>query len=166
MSVKYRVVMTCWDYKLPTKPYIDVLPELFESQDAASKAVRKCVADELETLNEGRTPVPVEDSDGNVVCYDYDFRADECGEHEMCIRFWDGYDYQDVTHYDIYPVDFLPDSQHSCTYRGFAIYSNAKHTRFKIEGRFDVCLTTRYSLQAALTWVDDFSLAFERVKGK
>lgn len=165
---KYRIVLTCWDYGKPDKPYVDSVPGFFDSKDAADAAIDKCVADELETLNSGRDLVPVIDSDGEVVAYDYDFRADECSDHANCIRFWDGDDYQEVTHYDIYPVQFhnLRDgtpSEHSCNYRGFGIYANKNHNRFKIE-QYDTCLATKHTLQSALTWVDDLCLTVERSK--
>ncbi len=136
-GLMFRVVLTCWDYKVHNKPYVDCVSVLYPTRREASDAVSKCVKEELEALNDGRSLIPVTDCDGNIVCYDYDFRADENSDHENCIHFCDGDDYQEVTYYDIFPVQFmrLPDntySAYSCEYRGFYVLANEKHNRFQI----------------------------------
>ena len=95
----YRVVLTCWD---PGEaPYADDLSgvklSLFETEHAAREAIEGCVEQELITLNwleddEPREKEPIEDSDGNIIGYDYPFRGDDCGDHTNIIRFWDGDD--------------------------------------------------------------------------
>lgn len=47
---KYVITLTCYD---ASTPYIESVGELFDSTEEAKKAVAKCVADELETLNSG-----------------------------------------------------------------------------------------------------------------
>ena len=142
---KYRVVLTCWEYKEP-KPYADDLSgvalSLFSSEEDALEAIQKSVADELKTLNEGRVLVPVEDSDGNVVGYDYDFRSDRLDDHDNIVRFWDGADYQNVTAYDIYKLTGDSEDLNKCSYykyRGCYILPNSDYTSFRVE-QFDTTI--------------------------
>lgn len=102
---KYRVVLTCWEYRNGTPKAQSFLTQ-YESVEAASAAVRHAVEEELETLNDGRPePNP--------------FREDEDGDHANIIRFWDGDDYMNVTAYDIYRVTEY--SHERWLYRGFII---------------------------------------------
>ena len=166
----YRVVLTCWDYGNPA-PYADFLTRYFGSEEQAREAIVKAVTDELEVLNDGREKVPVEDSDGNIVGYDYDFRSDENGNHANVVRFWDGDDYENVTAYDIHKLISDINELGECTYfkyRGFWILpfsrQGEKELHFRVE-QHDVRVTTENSLDAALSWIDDFHLAFEKDKG-
>lgn len=162
----YRVVLTCWD---PGEhmPYPDdfsgVELSLFESEHAAREAIEKAVKDELTTLNwldsdEPREKEPIEDSDGNIIGFDYPFRGDEDGDHVNIVRFWDGDDYQEVTAYDIHELGCDNTDLEKCSYfkyRGFWILPNEDHTSFKVE-QFDVPLFARNSLKEALREVDEF----------
>ena len=166
----YRVVLTCWDYGNPA-PYADFLTRYFGSEELALDAISKAVTDELEVLNDGREKVPVEDSDGNIVGYDYDFRSDGNGNHANVVRFWDGDDYENVTAYDIHKLISDINELGECTYfkyRGFWILpfsrQGEKELHFRVE-QHDVRVTTENSLDAALSWIDDFHLAFEKDKG-
>lgn len=167
MINKYRVVLTCYEYGKPNEPFADCIADLFDSIDSALSAVSKSAADELATLNNGRTKVPVLDSDGNIVGHDYDFRSDDSLDHETIVRFWDGDDYQDVTCYDIYPVKYKEKSDGTisndvCHYRGFNITSNSGNGCFYIDlAERDIGLTVMNSFQNALKWVDDFCLLAE-----
>lgn len=161
MSTMFRVVLTCWAYGEP-KPYADSVDKMFSSLPVAQEAVGDCVKDELETLNDGRELAPVTDSDGKIVGHDYDFRADS-GDHASAIRFWDGDDYQDVTHYDIFPIDSdneVADKSSYYKYRGMYVLPNPSHERFNIESCDTVIKTTR-SLSDALKFIDDFCLVFQ-----
>lgn len=166
----YRVVLTCWDYG-DKAPFADFLARFFVSEELAREAIVNAVKDELEVLNDGREKVPVEDSDGKIVGYDYDFRSDENGNHANVVRFWDGDDYENVTAYDIYKLTSDTNELGECTYfkyRGFWILPfsrpGEKELLFRVE-QHDVRVTTEKSLDAALSWIDDFHLAFEKDKG-
>ena len=163
----YRVVLTCWDYGEPL-PCADDLSgvkfSLFETEEAAIETIERCVNQELVNLNniESDKPmekVPVLDSDGNVVCYDYPFRSDfESEEHKGVVRFWDGDDYQNVTAYNIYEVNCDSRDLDKCSYykyRGFWILPNEAHTSFTVE-QFDTPLFKLKSLEEAFYEIDDF----------
>lgn len=163
----YRVVLSCWDYGNP-ESYSDAITRFFDSELQAREAIAKSVADELKTLNSGREKVPVEDSDGKVIGYDYDFRADENGNHANVIRFWDGDDYQNVTAYDVHKLTSDAKKVSECSYvkyRGFWVLPNKNHSLFYVE-QHDTRLTSAKSLTGALDWIDEFHLAFEEVNGR
>jgi len=156
---KYRVVLTCWDHGCK-KPYVDKIDKIFETFDDAISAVEIAVNDELNTLNEFDTDSPrekcaIEDSDGNIVGYDYPFRADFYGNDACIIRFWDGDDYQPVTAYNVYEIS-------NCggyfVYRDFEIYPNKKGNRFKVTDYNDYFGTTKHKFETALDWIDDWLL--------
>lgn len=96
----YVIKMTCWEFNRPN-PYNVTVEQQFETEAAAMTEIERMVQKELATLNEGREKVPVQDSDGDVVCYDYPFRGDFDGEHAAIVRLWDGDDYRNVTAYAI-----------------------------------------------------------------
>ena len=163
---EYRVVLSCWDYGNP-KPYADSFARFFDTEEQAREAIEKAVEDELAVLNEGREKVPVKDSDGNVVYYDYDFRGDENGNHANIVRLWDGDDYQNVTAYDIHKLTSDAKKISDCSYvkyRGFWVLPNKEHNLFRIE-QHDVCVAAEKTLSAALGWIDEFHLVFERERG-
>lgn len=166
----YRVVLTCWDPG--EKPYADDLSgvklSLFDSEHAARVAIEGCVDQELVTLNwlesdEPREKEPIEDSDGNIIGYDYPFRGDDCGDHANIIRFWDGDDYQEVTAYDIYELNGNHENFDRCSsyyYRGFQISVNDDRTRFSVE-QFGATAFRCNSLQEALRDIDQFHCDLE-----
>lgn len=169
MSEFYRVVMTCWDYGNP-KPYADdfsgVELSLFPTEDLAREGIESAVKDELVSLNrlEGydtpREKEPVYDSDGELVCYDYPFRADFDGDHVGIVRFWDGDDYQEVTAYNIHRLSCNADDLNKCSYykyRGFWIIPNEAHTNFRVE-QHDTVLFRFKTLQEALREIDQFQV--------
>ena len=99
----YVIQMTCWEFNRPN-PYNVTVEQQFETETAAMTEIKRMVTGELSTLNEGREQVPVQDSDGDIVGYDYPFRGDFDGENAAIVRFWDGDDYRNVTAYDIVKV--------------------------------------------------------------
>ena len=166
----YRVVLTCWDPG--EKPYADDLSgvklSLFDNEHEARVAIEGCVKQELATLNwlesdEPREKEPVEDSDGNIVGYDYPFRADDCADHTNIIRFWDGDDYKPVTAYDIYELTCDNADLDKCSsfrYRGFEISANEAWNSFRV-GQFGETVFACSSLQEALREVDEFMCTLE-----
>lgn len=94
---KYKIVMTCFDADPSIRPYEDKLARFFDTEDEAEEAVRKCVADELETLNAG-------EAEGEFVG---NFDSEK---HEAVVEFWEGEptegdrDMRPVTIYDIVEV--------------------------------------------------------------
>ena len=172
-KIKYRIVLTCWDKGVP-KPYADYVGEMFDSKEAAFSALRHCVKDELEGLNDR------EYDDVDVIEYPAetdDFRADFDGDNDAIIRFWDGDDYWPVTAYNIYEVVEYGDN--SWSYRTlplacintkgeryihkmyYSIGANAKCTRFSVMLNGEDPVTTEKSLNAALAFIDDEILAYE-----
>lgn len=174
MSKQYRVVLTCWDADEP-KPYADdfsgVKLSLFPTMEAAQAAIDSQVKDELTSLNDletdsPREKMPIEDSDGKVVGYDYPFRGDFDSGHTGIVRLWEGDDYRNVTAYDIYPMTCDHDDPDKCSYfkyRGFWILPNEAHTRFNVE-QFDTRLLQCQSLQEALRDVDCLHCELEYAK--
>lgn len=166
----YRVVLTCWDPG--EKPYSDDLSgvklSLFETEHAARVAIEGCVKQELIDLNwlesdEPREKEPIEDSDGNIIGYDYPFRGDDCGDHTNIIRFWDGDDYQEVTAYDIYELygdNADLDKCSSFSYRGFEILTNEAREWFMVM-QFGEFVNRSASLQDSLRYVDSFMCKLE-----
>ena len=100
MNKKFTVLLTCWDYH-SGKHYMDRFVNLYNSFDEAMKAIKHSVIEELISLNCNHLRVAIEDSDGNIIGYDYPFRADFDGDNHCIIRFWDGDDYRNVKAYDI-----------------------------------------------------------------
>ena len=157
MSVQktmYRIVLTCWDHK--TKgPYADCAKPNFDSEELARTALRLCVKEELETLNERE----MEDIDIEYPSEIDAFKADFDGdEFDAIIRLWDGDDYWPVTGYNIEKVEVL--SERSWRYREegnnhwFYVYANPKGNRFAIEiGNERLCI--KHSLEAALSFIDN-----------
>lgn len=172
----YRVVLTCWDPDVP-QPYADDLSgvklSLFSSLEKAHETISECVEEELICLNwlesdSPREKEPIEDCDGNIIGYDYPFRADEDGDHANIIRFWDGDDYKQVTAYDIYKLTCSDQDLDKCSYfkyRGFWILPNERQNRFSIE-QYDTRLATKNTLESALRWVDEFVLPIYQTKSK
>lgn len=156
---KYRVVLTCWDYGC-SKPYMDKFIDMYDSFDEAMEAIEKSVHDELITLNDiesdnPREKVAIENSDGNIVGYDYPFRANFDGDNHCIVRFWDGDDYQNVTAYNIHTVD---DWDGYYIYRGFEIYPNKKGNRFKVTSSNDYFGAMKHKFESALEWIDKWYL--------
>jgi hypothetical protein len=100
MNKKYQIKLTCYDYG-NKKPYIEKIETVYNNRDEAFDVIKEYVKNELETLNDSREKIPVKDSDGHIIGYDYPFRADYDGENDCIVRFWDEDDYQEVTIYDI-----------------------------------------------------------------
>lgn len=105
MNKKFTVILDCWDYDC-SEPYMDRFTYLYNSFDEAMEAITNSVKDELICLNRiesdnPRKKVAIEDSDGNIIGYDYPFRADFNGDNHCIVRFWDGEDYYAVTAYNI-----------------------------------------------------------------
>lgn len=163
----FRVVLTCWDFNEP-EPYTEglgIVPlSLFEKKDEAVAAIEPCVKDELETLNglksnNPRAKEPIEDSEGNIVGYDYPFRSDEDEEHDSIIRFWDGDDYRNVTVYDVYELVFGPcglvNSASWYRYRGYAILVDRDRKCFSVEAGPGTIPVNCESLKDALTLIDE-----------
>lgn len=81
-----------------------VLGKPFDALCQAEDATCNYVQQYLMYLNKKRNTAPVYDSDGNIITYDYPFRADYDGDHFCIIRFWDGDDYRIVCIYDVIEV--------------------------------------------------------------
>lgn len=158
MTKKFVVVITCWDFDCP--PYSERESQMYDSFNEAFEEIKRNVKNELICLNdlESDTPrekVAIEDSDGNIVGYDYPFRADFDGDNHCIIRFWDGDDYQNVTAYNIYGFE---DWCGYYIYRTFEIYPNKNQNRFRVTDKHDCFGTVKYKLEAALDWIDDWLL--------
>lgn len=104
---QYKVVMLCHDDNISAEPYRDEVQNTFDSLEGAKKAIAQCVADELESLNDGK-------------CGDIEFVANfKSAEHAAvieCRQSASGNDTEQrrdtrtVTEYDIYTagdVEFL-----------------------------------------------------------
>ena len=160
MNTKYRIIVTCWQYK-GTKPLAASLTDTYDNLDDAFGALRGAVDISLDTLNNlssdtPREKIAVTDSDGEVVEYDYPFRADYESENYDCIiRFWDGDDYQNVTGYKICPIE---EYDGYYVYRDFEIYPNTKGNRFLISSYNDVIKQWKYKFETALFWIDEWYL--------
>lgn len=153
MNIKYRIVITCWD-KGTDKSYTDCFSNTYDSFELALENIVISVKDELETLNLSREKLPIEDSDGNIVGYEYPFRADyQDEEYDYVVRFWDGDDYQNVTGYKIYKIE---DWDGYFVYRDFEIYPNKKRNRFKVESSNGIIGTMKHKLETALDWIDNW----------
>lgn len=105
---KYVIVHTHWDY-CDAIPYCVEYARIHDSFDDAMDEIKYHVEWELYCLNEldsnhPKEKVAVEDSDGNIVGYDYPFRADYNGVNHCIIRFWDGDDYWNVSTYNIHEL--------------------------------------------------------------
>lgn len=96
--MKYKITLLCYDYGCPV-PYEDEVENRFDTYDEAYAAVRQCVLEELQCLNdnEGMTLDDVESDE-------YIYRADFDGNASAIVRFWDGDDYMTITIYDIEEV--------------------------------------------------------------
>ena len=172
-TTMYRIVLTCWDKDEP-EPYADFVDALYLTRENALSAMRACVKDELETLNER------EYEDVDIIEYPADtddFRADFDGDNDAIIRFWDGDDYRPVTAYNIYEVVEYGDN--SWSYRTlsmecrntkgeryvhkmyYSIGVNAKRTRFSVMLNGEDPVTTEKSFDAALSFIDDEILKYE-----
>lgn len=165
----YRVVLSCWDYKDPM-PYPAYLSgykplSLFQNENEAQEAIKSNIKKELIIYNDlesenPRKKMPVLDSDGNVVSYEYPFRADFDGQDIGIVRFWDGDDYWNVTAYNIYELNCPSDNLEKCSYymyRGFFIRPNEMHTSFVIEDSSNFIPMTKVkfeSLDKALREID------------
>lgn len=95
---KFKVMMTCFDADPSIRPYEDRIAQYFGSRDEAEQAVKKCVEDELETLNGG-------EAEGEFI------GNFENERHEAVVEFWEGEptegdrDMRPVTIYDIVEVE-------------------------------------------------------------
>lgn len=176
----YRIVLTCWDHE-ENPPYCDHVSTFFLSEEEAQKAVRSCVRDELETLNDR----DIKDSDIEGP-FEYDrFKADFDGdEFDAIIRYWDGDDYWPVTGYSVYEV--VPYMERSWTYRKinyhfvknfvakfsrdnpeytFYIRKHEKDDLFAIFiGSDGTRLAVRRTLEYALDFVDEYILQIQNNK--
>lgn len=163
----YRVVLTCWEYG-KRFPYLAYLTDekqlsLFPTEEEAMKSIKSHIKNELVFLNDLKSnnpkkKIPVYDSDGIIVSYEYPFRADFDGDDSGIIRLWDGDDYQNVTAYNIYEIDCDSDNLYKCSYykyRGFKIYPNKKLTCFKVETSYTQMFELK-TLDAALKKVDSY----------
>lgn len=156
MNTKYRIVLTCWDKGIE-KPYADCFLNTYDSFELALESIETSVKDELETLNSSREKLLIEDSDGNIVGYEYPFRADyQDEEYDYVVRFWDGNDYQNVTGYKIYEIE---DWNGYFVYRDFEIYPNKKGNRFKVESDNGLIGTMKHKLETALDWIDNWEIS-------
>lgn len=169
----YRVVLTCWDFG-ETAPYADDLSgielSLFKTEEDARIAVRKQLENEVESLNGivsmPEEKVPVTDSNGNIVRYEYPYTFEFAGENCGYVRLWNGNEYQIVSAYTIHPVvcDYaVLDKCSYYKYRGFWIVPSGSRNWFKVQ-QFDTTLFRLRSLEAAFREIDDFLIAFEHGK--
>ena len=150
----YRIVMTCWDAGA-ANPYSDSVETIFDTEEAAHQALRSCVKDELETLNDRA----IEDIDLDYPSEVDSFKADFDGdEFDAIIRLWDGDDYQPVTGYSVAKVEALSDDfwryRETENRRGFYICKNKEGNRYAVE-YMDERLCVKHSLEAALDFVDE-----------
>lgn len=155
----HRVVLTFWHYNSKVGPTTGSLESSFKNKEDALIALESCVKRELEHLNglktkSPRAKEPIEDSDGNIVGYDYPFRSDEDGDHANIIRFWDGNDYRNVTAFDIYELEVGP-----CglwyKYRGYVILVDEERKHFSVEAGPGAVPVVCKSLEDALTLIDE-----------
>lgn len=95
---KFKVMMTCFSADPSIRPYEEYIARYFNSREEAEKAVEKCVADELETLNDGEAEGKFIGNFGNEA-------------HDAVVEFWEGKqaeggrDMRPVTIYDIVGFD-------------------------------------------------------------
>lgn len=159
----HRVVLTLWHFN-HSKPTVGNIGTFYASNDDAFEAIASSVKQELEDLNglkttHPRAKVPIEDSDGNIVGYDYPFRSDEDGDHANIIRFWDGDDYRNVAAYDVYELVFGPcglvNSASWYKYRGYVILVDRDRKCFGIEAGPGVVPVVCESLEDALALIDE-----------
>lgn len=150
----YRIVMTCWDGK-DSAPYTDRVMVHFETEDAVVKAMRYCVKQELETLNEREMEEIDLDYPSEVDAFKADFDGDE---FDAIIRMWEGDDYWPITGYSIEKIEIL--STDSWRYRegddnhGYYVYANKNGNRFAVEcGDEQLCV--RHSFEKALDFIDE-----------
>ena len=153
----YRIVMSCWD-RGEREPYNDFVITLYETADAARLALRACVKEELETLNER----DFDDVDIEYPSEVDDFKADFDGdEFDAIIRYWEGEDYWPVTGYKIYEVEYSLGCQwHYRSINGhcFTISGNKACNRYEVFLGDEPSLCVRDSLTAALEFVDAYIL--------
>lgn len=163
--VKYRIVLTCFDNMPDVPPYADGHAELFNTRDEAYEMASKMAHEECAGLNGEDGSFDPEEIEGV-------FEVDDCANNSFEVRWYEkkpeerfetDCDIEYVTFYNIHPVEFYPDSENSCKYRGFDILSNHFHNRYAIEQN-DVRMAMPHSLEKALMWVDDLCLTIEQSK--
>lgn len=159
----YRVVLTFWHVN-SSEPTVDSMEAFFIDEDEALVGIASCVKQELEDLNGLKSNNPrkkeaIEDSDGNIIGYDYPFRSDEDGDHANIIRFWDGDDYRNVTAFDIYELEFGPCVLANFApwykYRGYVILVDEERKHFSVEAGPGAVPVVCKSLEDALTLIDE-----------
>lgn len=164
-KTKYRIVLTCFDNTPGTLPYADNHEELFDSRDEAYTTASNMAHEECAYLNDEDGAFDSEEIEGV-------FEVDDCANNAFEVRWYEKRPEErlesdcaidQVTHYNIYPVEFMPNSEHSCRYRGFDILANHAHSRYAIE-QYDLRITMVHSLNRALKWVDDFCIKKENLK--
>lgn len=106
-NAEYKLCVTYYPFNEPKASLIPAVQQSssFVSYEQAYDFLKERVESDLASFNRGRKQNPVEDSVGNVVGYDYPFRADYDGKDDCVIRFWDGDDYWVVNRYNIKKVE-------------------------------------------------------------
>lgn len=174
----YRVVLSCWDNEevFPYPAYLSGYKplSLFSTKEKAMESIKTNIEKELIFYNdlESKNPkkkMPVLDSDGNIVSYEYPFRADFDGKDSGIVRFWDGDNYKNVTAYNIYELNCPSDNLDKCSYyiyRGFFIRPNEMHTSFIIEASSNFIPIEKFRFKSLDKALREIDLYFAKLQKK
>lgn len=101
--VKYCIIKHCFYYESEKEPYFEVVPESYDTREAAEEAATKLCLEETKELNAGKV------KDG------LNFTGDtvDLEKYTCCTTAWDGDDYRIVTGYIIQKTRYRQENNHA-----------------------------------------------------